>query len=309
MPPRPLPTPARGVSAGGCRLPRRAGPLTSRWCCGRPIPGAAGPRRTAPGPARPRRSQPSVAGPGSGTGALRAAGPGRKGDRGGPRRRGGGAGRTRCVSRSSPAAGVREPGACPRSGCWRERMPGSGGHSLRWAVAPGMLGSRHRSRARCHRPAPSVENRGRLHLCRAPSPGRPAPGPPRRQRPRAGPGTGDIVGSVEPCCPWHPRRGRFHSGRRRRRRPPPFLAAEPRDRRERPDSPCAGRPSRWLRTGRGERAPPGLRAAGGSEPRCARRVPRSRQRSAPGASPSTARPSSARGELSPRIVLFFFRGD
>lgn len=221
---------------------------------------------------------------------------------------GGGAGRTRCVSRSSPAAGVREPGACPRSGCWRERMPGSGGHSLRWAVAPGMLGSRHRSRARCHQAAPSVENRGRLHLCRAPSPGRPAPGPPRRQRPRAGPGTGDIVGSVEPCCPWHPRRGRFHSGRRRRRRPPPFLAAEPRDRRERPDSPCAGRPSRWLRTGRGERAPPGLRAAGGSEPRCARRVPRSRQRSAPGASPSTARPSSARGELSPRIVLFFFSG-
>lgn len=55
--PRDLPTAARRVSAGGCRLPRRAGPLTSRWCCGRPIPGAAEPRRTAPGLAQPSRRQ------------------------------------------------------------------------------------------------------------------------------------------------------------------------------------------------------------------------------------------------------------
>lgn len=55
--PRHLPTAAPRVSAGGCRRPRRAGPLTSRWCCGRPIPGAAEPRRTAPGPAQPSRRQ------------------------------------------------------------------------------------------------------------------------------------------------------------------------------------------------------------------------------------------------------------
>ncbi|XP_074964278.1 inactive heparanase-2 isoform X3 [Phalacrocorax aristotelis] len=83
------PIPARGVSAGGCRLPppSRAGPLTSRWCCGRPISGAAGPRRTAPGPAQPGRWQPSLTGPGSGTGSLHAAWPGRRGNRGRPRRR------------------------------------------------------------------------------------------------------------------------------------------------------------------------------------------------------------------------------
>lgn len=55
--PRHVRSAAPRVSAGGCRLPRRAGPLTSRWCCGRPIPGAAGPRRTAPGPAQPSRRQ------------------------------------------------------------------------------------------------------------------------------------------------------------------------------------------------------------------------------------------------------------
>lgn len=52
-----LSDPGAGVSAGGCRLPRHAGPLTSRWCCGRPIPGAAWPRRTAPGPAQPSRRE------------------------------------------------------------------------------------------------------------------------------------------------------------------------------------------------------------------------------------------------------------
>lgn len=74
---RHLPTPAPGgLSAGGCRLPHRAGPLTSRWCCGRPIPGAAGPRRTAPGwVAAPGPPVPPGLGQG-GTGAGRGGGGG-----------------------------------------------------------------------------------------------------------------------------------------------------------------------------------------------------------------------------------------
>lgn len=64
------------VGAGGAR---RAGPLTSRWCCGRPVPGAAGPRRTAPGPAQLSRCQPSRAGPGSGTGPCLSPGLGEEG--------------------------------------------------------------------------------------------------------------------------------------------------------------------------------------------------------------------------------------
>lgn len=85
----------------------------------------------------------------------------------------------------------------------------------------------------------------------------------------------------------------------------------------RPDSPCPGSPpcpsglcapavpSRWLRVGRALRAVPGLRAAGGPQPRYARRVPRSGQRSAPGASSSTAGPGSGRAHPMGRAFFFF----
>lgn len=197
-----------------------------------------------------------------------------------------GRGRTHYVSRSSSAAVVREPGVRLGVGCWRERMPCSDGHSPRWAIAPGLLGISYRSWAGCHQPAPRAEDRGHLHL---------ATGPFRRQLSRTGLGSGDIVGPIEPYCPLHPQCGRLHTGRFCRC-PSSFLAKG-----RTPLGPEAGGrgrpaarfsvprfsavPERPSGAGRAECAVPGLRAAGRLQSCCDRRVPRTRQRSAPGASP------------------------
>lgn len=121
-------TPARGCpQVGACSL-ATPGPSPADGAADAPSPALRGPD----GPHRARLSP--VAGKDSGTMTLCATRPGRSVR-----------GRARYVSRSSSAAVVRKPGVCPGVGCWRERMPGSDGHTLRWAIAPGMLGISQRS--------------------------------------------------------------------------------------------------------------------------------------------------------------------
>lgn len=60
----PAPPDPGAVSTGECRLPRRAGPLTSRWCCERPPPelrGPDGPHRARLSPAALRPPSPGRA--------------------------------------------------------------------------------------------------------------------------------------------------------------------------------------------------------------------------------------------------------
>ncbi|XP_056207805.1 basic proline-rich protein-like [Falco biarmicus] len=229
--PRHLPTPARRCPQVGAGSPPRRAPH-QQMVLRAPHPrgsGVAGPRRTAPGPAQSSLSQPSVAGPGSGTGALRAAWPGRSGNGDGPRRRA-------------------QVGRCMRPGA--RRLLACGSPRLAQDPAAGVVGCPVLVRE--HGPLgwtlPEMNDRSRGARQPSPIPGPVSPacaqrrdpsplaplqraetgpscrGPSRRQGPRAGPDARDIVGSIELCCPLHPRCGRFHTGSCRCRSPP-FPAA------------------------------------------------------------------------------------